>query len=355
MNTIYSMKQILNEWRKYLVEQDMSTDPSSGQTLVPAKDLRSGKDSVKELKKFIKGGNNFSYVLGTVDGEILAKHNENKLFYGASSNKPFLALFNLIKCSAPKSPEETPCECLKDDELRALLNYDTRDETGKRKSASHGGNSNVVNRALSNRYPSEKYTQSQKNYILQRRKQLCKPTGNKQATDFLAKLGFDTNMLVRYGPAQNKQSALGYFKLLSFLAKPEQYMKKLGSDLMQNQNFVNAANRVLRWMKREFSSGKDREHKGRFLKHLKDLQNLNLPVKSLYGKGGFAFRANNSAMIIDDKYIFVLFTNVKSKGVNNEKKYKILTAMSHVIADVLIDSGVYSKPPTSKKPVYQPM
>jgi len=29
--------------------------------------------------------------------------------------------------------------------------------------------------------------------------------------------------------------------------------------------------------------------------------------------------------------------------------------MSHVIADVLIDSGVYSKPPTSKKPVYQPM
>ena len=60
-------------------------------------------------------------------------------------------------------------------------------------------------------------------------------------------------------------------------------------------------------------------------------------------------------MIIDDKYIFVLFTNVKSTDLNEKRKYKILTAMSHIIADVLIDSGVYSKRPTFKKPVYQPM
>ena len=327
------MKQILNEWRKYLVEQD---NPSVDANLLDTSKMR-----------------DFSYVFGTIDGKILARHNENKLFYGASNNKPFLALFNLIKCSTPKSPEETPCECLRDDELRALLNYDPKDpKTGKTTRAvrtSHGGDSNVVNRTLSDREPSadnKVYNKYQKKYIKDRKKQLCKPTGNKEATDFLAKLGFDTNMLVRYGLRQNKQSALGYFKLFSFLAKPEEYLKKLNPDLMKNQNFVNAANHVLRWMRREFSSGRDHEHQGRFLKHLNDLKKMGLPVQSLYGKGGYYRNANNSAMIIDDKYIFALFSNVEPK-INKPKgkggsKNEVMDQMSKIIADVLVASGKYS-------------
>jgi hypothetical protein len=326
------MKEILTEWRKYLVEQDTSTEPSFGEQNKPSFKANLIKD--------------FGYVFGTIDGEILAKHNENKLFYGASNNKPFLALFNLIKCSTPKSLEETPCECLRDDELRALLNYDPKDpKTGKKTKKGHKGDSNVVNRALSNR-PSDRYKPEQNRYITVRGKQLCKPTGNKEATDFLAKLGFDTNMLVRYGLRQNKQSALGYFKLFSFLAKPEEYLEKLNPDLMKNQNFVNAANHVLRWMRREFSLGQDHEHKGRFLKHLNDLKKMGLSIESLYGKGGYYKNANNSVMIIDNKYIFALFCNVepntnkpRSKG---GSKNKVMNQMSEIIAKVLDASGKYS-------------
>jgi hypothetical protein len=117
-------------------------------------------------------------------------------------------------------------------------------------------------------------------------------------------------------------------------------------DLMKNQNFVNAANHVLRWMRREFSLGQDHEHKGRFLKHLNDLKKMGLSIESLYGKGGYYKNANNSVMIIDNKYIFALFCNVepntnkpRSKG---GSKNKVMNQMSEIIAKVLDASGKYS-------------
>ena len=178
-------------------------------------------------------------------------------------------------------------------------------------------------------------------------KELCRPKNNPAAKEFLTMLGMDSEMSVRRGFGQNKQSADGYFKLLSFLVQPEEYLKKLNPDLMKNQNFVNAANHVLRWMRREFSSGRDHEHKGRFLKHLKDLQNMGLPVQSLYGKGGYYNKANNSAMIIDDKYIFVLFSDVNPKinkpDKKGGKKSQVMDQMSKIIANVLVASGKYSK------------
>ena len=315
------MKIIIENWRKYLVEEK----PTSVELIAP---------------KYIR---DYGYVFGTTDGTIISQHNENKLFYGASNNKPFLALFNLINCSASKTPEQTPCKCLTNDELMALMSYDTKDEKGKRvKGLGHRGDSNIVNRALS-----RKISKTAPGYTKKRGKELCSPKDNEEATDFLAMLGFDTNMKVRHGGWQNKQSALGYFKLLSFLSNPAEYLKKLNPDLLKNQHFVNSADHILRYMKREFSSGLDHEYKGRFLRHLKDLRNMGLPIQSLYGKGGYFQSANNSAMIIDNKYIFVLFCKVPSK-INAEprdggKKYSVMKEMSKMIADVLIGSGKYSK------------
>ena len=60
-----------------------------------------------------------AYVLGTLDGQVTATHNENKLMYGASSSKPILALANLIKCEQ----ESGSGRCLTHDELLALLTY----------------------------------------------------------------------------------------------------------------------------------------------------------------------------------------------------------------------------------------
>jgi hypothetical protein len=328
--TIYNMQKLLNEWRQYLAEQDEKIDDSEAyyepSPYTPTLDTSTMRD--------------FSYVFGTTDGEVLSQHNQDKLFYGASSNKPFLALYNLINCAVPKSPEQVPCKCLADDELRALLNYDTRDREGKRISGlGHRGDSNIVNRALS-----RKISKTAPEYTKKRGKELCSPKNNKEAAKFLDMLGFDSNMLIRHGMRQNKQSALGYFKLLSFLSRPQEYLKNLNPDLMKNQNFVNAADHVLRYMKREFSSGRDREHKGRFLRHLKDLQSMGLPVKSIYGKGGYFYNANNSAMIIDDKYVFVLFSDVTPKINRNKKgKSQVMDQMSKVIANVLVASGKYSK------------
>ena len=99
-----------------------------------------------------------------------------------------------------------------------------------------------------------------------------------------------------------------------------------------------AAQTILQWMNKEGRT--DREHKGRFLVHLKHLQRMGLGVSSIFGKGGFAGSANNSAMIIDNKYIFALFSNVNRKT-NNEQKSQVIKDMSSIIAGVLIKSGSY--------------
>ena len=75
------------------------------------------------LKKANISTGDIGYVLGTVEGEVIDSHNENKKFYGASTPKPIMALANLMLCSLPGTER-----CLTDDELSALLNYSTADD-----------------------------------------------------------------------------------------------------------------------------------------------------------------------------------------------------------------------------------
>ena len=132
-------------------------------------------------------------------------------------------------------------------------------------------------------------------------------------------------MKIRWGGGNNKQSAIGYYKFLALLMNPESHIK-------------GAAQTILQWMSKEGRT--DREHRGRFLVHLKHLQRMGLGVSSIFGKGGFAGSANNSAMIIDNKYIFALFSSV-NRDTNNKKKSQVIKDMSSIMAGVLINSRSY--------------
>ena len=269
-----------------------------------------------DIKAKILKPSQYSYVFGTIGGDVIAAHSPNKLFYGASSNKPILALLNLMMCNNPENKGK--CQCLKSSELQALLTY-----SGSRKSA-FGGDSNAVNRALSGKVKRGS-TGKKRAYAISRARQLCRPKNNAEASKFLGELGLDPNMKIRWGGGNNKQSAIGYYKFLALLMNPESHIK-------------GAAQTILQWMSKEGRA--DREHKGRFLVHLRHLQRMGLGVSSIFGKGGFALNANNSAMIIDNKYIFALFSNVNRKT-NNEQKSQVIKDMSSIIAGVLIKSGSY--------------
>ena len=355
------MHKILTEWRKYLIEQEEPTlrkgtkdpqPPSEEQkgpvaqvqtilkqlgydlgprgvdgnygtytTAAVAKFQSARSETHKEfgpldIKAKILKPSQYSYVFGTIDGNVIAAHSPNKLFYGASSNKPILALLNLMMCNNPENKGK--CQCLESAELQALLTY-----SGSRKSA-FGGDSNAVNRALSGKVKRGS-TGKKRAYAISRARQLCRPKNNAEASKFLGELGLDPNMKIRWGGGNNKQSAIGYYKFLALLMNPESHIK-------------GAAQTILQWMSKEGRT--DREHKGRFLVHLKHLQRMGLGVSSIFGKGGFALNANNSAMIIDNKYIFALFSNVNRKT-NNEQKSQVIKDMSSIIAGVLIKSGSY--------------
>jgi len=269
-----------------------------------------------DIKTKILRPGQYSYVFGTIDGDVIDSHNPNKLFYGASSNKPILALLNLMMCNNPENKGK--CQCLESAELQALLTY-----SGSRKSA-FGGDSNAVNRALSGKV--KRGSKGRKrNYAISRAKELCRPKNNAEASKFLGELGLDPNMKIRWGGGNNKQSAIGYYKFLALLMNPESHIK-------------GAAQTILQWMSKEGRT--DREHRGRFLVHLKHLQRMGLGVSSIFGKGGFAGSANNSAMIIDNKYIFALFSSV-NRDTNNKKKSQVIKDMSSIMAGVLIKSGSY--------------
>ena len=269
-----------------------------------------------DIKAKILRPSQYSYVFGTIGGDVIASHSPNKLFYGASSNKPILALLNLMMCNNPENKGK--CQCLESSELQALLTY-----SGSRKSA-FGGDSNAVNRALSGKVKRGS-AGKKRAYAISRARQLCRPKNNAEASKFLGELGLDPNMKIRWGGGNNKQSAIGYYKFLALLMNPESHIK-------------GAAQTILQWMSKEGRT--DREHKGRFLVHLRHLQRMGLGVSSIFGKGGFALNANNSAMIIDNKYIFALFSNVNRKT-NNEQKSQVIKDMSSIIAGVLIKSGSY--------------
>ena len=310
-------------------EEEVSQDDELTQTSSRELDVES---------RFKEG--NWGYVFGTIGDQpgILGSHNENKLFYGASSPKPILALANLIKCNT--SPEEG--RCLSIDELRALLNYAPaeRDKRGKAKKYWHLHDSNKVNRALSHVTPrSADYKDGTAKHIKKVGEELANFKDDKEASDFLEQLGLPRSMKIRYGTKHNDQTPLGYYNFIKLILNPSE-------DLMPGMS--SAAQEILNYMRRDHGIDKsDREFNKRFEATRKYLNDKGIPVQNIYGKGGFArikglgakHQASNSAMIIDNQYILVIFTG-SFKHKNRPRGFRFL---NDTIAQILIKSGEYHK------------
>ena len=316
------MQKLFESWRRFVEKEtkDLPQGPPVGQEQLKIKP--------KKIKKFRYRGNQFGYVLGTVEGEIIATHNPTKTFYGASNNKPLLALANLILC---KQDPRGSKSCLSDKELGALLNYKRTGDI----------ESNNVNKALS------KKSASKKTYVGRRKEELASFEGmdqkemNQKAAKFLEKLGLRPELLpgIRYGMANNRQTPLGYYHFLRLLINPSEFPGMQGHE--------KEAEIILSWMRRDYGvHDRDREFLGRFKKHQEYLNKKGIDIGSIYGKGGYVGTigdtpihdaANNSAIVIDNKYILIVFTN----AIFNRYKSSAIKALHDMIYQILSNSGVY--------------
>ena len=261
-------------------------------------------------------GYDYTYSFARVGSEEDMDYMEpSKPMYGASMNKPVLALINLMLAKEGKVGRG-----LTDEELGMLNGY-TKKYTY----------SNRINRALSGK---TSHRNDDWNYA-----KYAKEIGvnKKQATDVLGKL--DLNELIpgaRYG-SDNKQSAAGYTRFMGMLANPEAHPIL--------KDYVPEAKRVLNSL-RQGGTGTD---------GLKDFLNKKLEqegfppgsIKTIRGKGGYTADVGNkvtlnTSIIINDKYVLSLYTNAndykRAKLGKSDLKDKMRNNMQQTTFEVIKDN-----------------
>lgn len=251
----------------------------------------------------------FGYIVGDFEGNVCAEENADQLFYGASMNKPLIALANLILF---KDTEKR----LTEKELRGLLAYSGKYE------------SNNINRILSRRLPRK----SSKNYAeLSKRKKTIGFITPKMAIEFLSKYGLSKEMLMTYGgPSRNKQSARSFFDFLKFLHNASRI-----------KGIEKEVNIIIDYMKRVGLSGKDREF--RKIRGLQDqLNRRGVLVNSIYGKGGATNQSGgmktlNYGFVINNKVILVIYSSYNNtKYTSRQNRTHLINKIAQVLKPCLV-------------------
>jgi len=250
---------------------------------------------------------NCGFILGDLEsGEILKAENEDQLFYGASMNKPLIALAHLIKY------RNIPGKMMTKRELKGLLAY-----------RGYGRyESNNINRLISGVYPRkpdlaksiriygpEKGPKRFKkdtdiyNSLITRRQAIGRISTNKEAAAFLTHHGLSSDIKIRYG--SNVQSPKAFFEFIKFLHKAERI-----SGIEEEVNII------LNHMKRE-PLGLDRSDREsqRWKWYQQKLAEKGLNVTSIYGKGGRTpigrpKAALNYGFVINNELILVIYTEI---------------------------------------------
>ena len=278
------MKLIMENWRQFIIESDYRSRAV----------YMKARDNTK-----------YAYIFGTVSGKVLEAKNETDMYYGASMPKPIMALAHMKKF---RNAEEGSLKKLTDEELKGLLNY-----------VGYGAHaSNAVN------------------------KRIIAKVSDKEATDFIASTGIASNisseehpmgqdaprdksaayekdvkkkgryitkpkkMTIKRGSFRNKQTPLQFFNFLTFLYKT----RKMFSTQSHADPQINEFNKIMSIMRRDYFgvNKRDRENQGfEFIK--KYLNHKGIKVSKVYGKGGRAAGSLNYGIIIDDKWIFSIYTD----------------------------------------------
>ena len=250
-----------------------------------------------------------SYAFSKVGGDVpIEEYNSDTQFYGASMQKPILALMNLITQGEEKRLNEA--------ELDQLISYH-----GNKKAS--GGNSNEINKRIAG-------------YI-----------DNEAASDWLKNLGLD-NQLIRYGRSKNKQTAAGYTKFLSQLMnyKNHPYLSQYPaeSEAVLNRIMANSSN-----AKEGIGS-----HEAKNFNQIKNMVNKELgynAVDSMSGKGGRAFGARNFSFVIkptdsNEQYIFTMYTQDPDKrgvGAPSQRYSRSHRIVAQKLAELIRKHGVGKK------------
>jgi hypothetical protein len=225
-----------------------------------------------------KEAGKYSYILGTIAGDIIESHNPNTEFYGASIQKPIAALAQLIQYKNDSARK------LNDKEIGMLLSYSKSSE-----------GSNRVNRRISPGNRSKSYERGEGATEVGK----IDPAILRQILRV-----FDiSNQKFTYGRSNNKQSALDYYKFLSGL-------ERMTTGKPRNKAEEEFAEKYEPEMKQVIGALKKR----RYAAHIKN-GFRSAGITNFWGKGGRASGSLNYGIVIDGKYVLVIYTRF------SEEKY----------------------------------
>lgn len=267
--------------------------------------LAARKSGVKNVPITTEDLNKYSFYFGTVDGQLIDSHNANAEFYGASIQKPIAALAQLIQY------KNDPARKLNDKEIGMLLSYSKSSE-----------GSNRVNRRISPGNRSKSYERGEGATEVGK----IDPAILRQILRV-----FDiSNQKFTYGRSNNKQSALDYYKFLSGL-------ERMTTGKPRNKAEEEFAEKYEPEMKQVIGALKKR----RYAAHIKN-GFRSAGITNFWGKGGRASGSLNYGIVIDGKYVLVIYTRFSEErygtpGFNKTGAGGTHTAKMFTIIKKLVD------------------
>lgn len=269
--------------------------------------MTKGKSSL--MAKLPEEKSKYSFVLGTIDGRVILSHNANQKFHGASIQKPVAALVQMIQY------KNDPNKKLTAKELKHLLGYE---RSGKNLGFQM---SNRVNRAISWRRSGQKFYSSESG---------GKDLGRISRTSMKQVLSNFGITNIDFVQSQNKQSALDYFKFLAGISR----MISGKSKNQQEKQFAQEHKQELETIK-QFTTYLRSNEKKAF---------SSMGINNYWGKGGRNGGSLNYGIVIDNKYVIVVYTRFSNAKYGTEEykttaaggtdTNKMLSIFKHLIAKI---------------------
>jgi len=346
-----------------------------------------------------------AYVVGTIDGTVLGNYRGNKTFYGASMEKPILALMNAIyytnikyhTITTKKDDESHEAHVKRDNKVFAMAkrlqhgwitcpeqltgappicselildekifyqeakNHLLTDEELDGLLGYRGLNSNAVNRSIKGTNPGVKWSTADKRYTNSRNGRCTpKPCGKPPLAVPISAMkqilqDIDPNGLlkgIRF--ANGRQTALSMYNFMMFLLNAE--------TIPALKDYNPQVKRILNYMTRSvfgdtYPGGYDRDSAG-IIKLKKEL-NRYWPNKitSIWGKGGFTQKTPvlNYALVINNQYILVVYTRqpIMNTACKPQQyrcaKNAAFPPLTNAIVQALSSAEVFGAPTTQVK------
>ena len=299
------------------VAQYKKTSRNRGMVASTKKSTKSRGSLIEKLKKSSSSG--FGYVIGRPDGTIIDSHNEGRKFYGASIQKTMAAMAQLI------AHKENPAAQMNDDELRGLLTYRRRttgdssrypDSNQINRSISKSFNRRASNRRVYRRRPNVSESSSLNESALGR-------VSHEEIKDIAKNFGVEDSKFL-WGSVNNQQTPKDFFNFFATLSRMDTGKFKDSKEEAYYNTYKQEIDKIISIQKegtaRQKSTG-----------WLNDSGVFNFG--NVWMKGGYAIGAGNIALVLDNKYVIVVYTRFFTNTKN--KRGIILGRLSGIVKELL--------------------